>query len=261
MALMLGAFWYMRREVIDVLMIGLPMNTYERYADYLKNKLTGHHAIPNFKSGNRGGDLGDTISVHVRTVMVVAQPVGALTVATVERPDLRRANALVLDLGFNTLDMLGLSGGKPRMDRAAAFPGGVAAYIDDIRKSFNEWVKTTHAQELAIPHHHFEEALRDNKPLQCMLGELPLDPHVKKAAARLDQYMDLVAAKLGEAGDISVAVLAGGGAALMVEPFKRKYPLLRNIIVVKDPQFAIVLGYQEIGEKLAARFVAEAVGG
>jgi plasmid segregation protein ParM len=256
MALMLGAFWQLKQTVIDVLVIGLPMNTLQIHAKTLKEKMLGVHTIPNFMTGNRG-DGTDNLVVSVKDVYVIGQPVGALMDVCRTTPEITGGSAIVLDMGFNTLDLLCMENRKPRSDRSDAFPGGVAGYIDEIARSVNEWVKKTYpdiTDQLRLPSHHYEKALKENKPLQTGLGPIDLQPHAKVAESRIEQYMDQVAAKLGIYSDISVAVLAGGGARLIENAFRRRFPLVRRVIVADDPQFSVVRGYLNVGESQVAAY-------
>jgi PRTRC genetic system protein D len=182
---------------------------------------------------------------------VIGQPVGALMDACRTMPEITEETAIVLDMGFNTLDLVCMADRKPRSDRSDAFPGGVAGYIDEIARSVNAWVKKNHPDindELRLPSHHYEKALKENKPLRTGLGPIDLRPHARVAESRIEQYMDQVAAKLGIYSDISVAVLAGGGARLIEAAFRRRFPLVRKVIVANDPQFSVVRGYLNVGE-------------
>lgn len=258
MSLMLGAFWHMKKTTIDMLVVGLPMNTLGANTTHLKKALVGSHVIPNFM--RRVPADNDNVVVTVKEVVVMGQPVGALMDACRGRPDLRDKASLVLDMGYNTLDVLGMSGGKPRPDRTEAFPGGVAGYLEDVAKSVNAWVKREFpdiSDELRLPSHFYEKALREGKPLQTGLGAIDLQPHAKVASARLEKYMDSVAALISSYGDIAVAVLAGGGAYLIEGPFKRRFPMLRNILIPENPEFSVVRGYLTVGEAMMkARDVA-----
>jgi PRTRC genetic system protein D len=245
MALMLGALWHARREVIDVLVVGLPMNTLRTYSKLLKQRLVGRHVIPDFRCGNRGDGRAD-ISVEVRAVVVLGQPVGAFLAACESKPELREETSLIVDMGFNTLDILGMENMKPRPDRIDAFQGGVAGYIDELIKSINSDMKAKfpgiHA-ELNLSSAKVEQALRDKNAIKTGLGPVNIANHSRQADALLDAYMERLATKLGSYGDISLAVLAGGGATLIERAYRRKFPLTRNVLIAPDPQFSIVHGF------------------
>ena len=250
MALMLGALHRMRLPEIDVLVVGLPMNTIEANGAELRHRLTGKHLVPAFERQGHG-----LTEVVVREVLVLGQPVGALLDASSRDPELQRKTTIVLDWGWNTLDILGIEGGKPRKDRITAFQGGVAGYIDEVAKSVNAWLRQTHPhvrEKLRLSAHLYEEALRAGKPLETSLGPIDLAPHIKSASAMVDQCFDQVAAILGEdTGSITAAVLAGGGTKLVNAEahFRRRFPLISNVIVPADPQFSIVRGFLAAGLK------------
>lgn len=250
MALMLGMLHRMRLSEIDVLVVGLPMNTIEANAAQLRERLTGRLDVPGFDRR-----IGGTTTVVVREVIVLGQPVGALLDASSRDPDLQRKTTIVLDWGWNTLDILGIEGGKPRKDRITAFQGGVAGYIDEVAKSVNAWVRQKHPnvrEKLRLSAHLYEEALRTGKELETSLGPIDLKPHAKAASAMVDQCFDQVAAILGEdTGSITAAVLAGGGTELVNAEahFRRRFPLITNVIVPDDPQFSVVRGFLAAGLK------------
>ena len=255
LALLKGMLWYLGHETIDLLVVGLPLNTARAFSAPLQKRLVGTHAVPNFRMGSRTSG-SDDLMVKIKQVMVVGQPIGALTDALAYRPSLSKTAAIVLDMGFNTLDMLGMSDGKPQPQQAHAFTGGVASYIDEVSKSVTEWVRQTNPSirtEFRISSHLYEKALRDRTPLKTSLGDIDLEPHRWSAEALLDQYMDLVDQQLGNQAEINLAVLAGGGARLIEPAFRRKFPLIKNIIISTDPQFSIVKGFLMLGHSVVTR--------
>lgn len=252
MALMLGALWSLKAEVIDLLVVGLPMNTLHLHDKELVRRLTGEHIVPDFRVDNRG-DGASNIVVKVREVICIGQPVGALLDVSTTYPDIKSERAIVLDLGFNTLDVLAIEGGRPRTDRIDAFPGGVAGFIDELKRCVELSIRQQYPdiqENVDIPSHHYEQALRDNKPLLTGLGPIDLKPHAEVAAARLEQYLDKVANLIGEKGDITCAVLAGGGASLIEEPFRRRFRTIRNIVIPRDPEFSVVRGFLSLGRTM-----------
>lgn len=255
MALMMGALWHAKEPVIELLVVGLPMNTLVANSAQLIQRLKGSHTIPNFRSGNRG-DGSDNIVVTIREVKVVGQPIGALLDASTQRPDIKDQTALVIDLGFNTLDVLTCEGGKPRAERSDAFPGGVAGYIEQISQGVVAWAKKAHPElreDLDIPTHKYEKALRERKPLLTGLGPIDLQPHVRAANSTLEAYMDRVANIVGPAGDITFALLAGGGAPYLEGPFRMRYPNIRDVLIPHDNQFSVVRGFMKVGLSILAQ--------
>lgn len=253
MAMMLGCMWYMQQSVIDVLVVGLPMNTLEKSKEALKARLKGTHVVPEWRTECRDVKI-DKTSVEVKEVLAYGQPVGALLDVCAAHPEFQRDNLVVVDVGYNTLDLFGMEDGKPRPDRIAAWPGGVASYIDEVTRSLNAQVRREHPEmreDLRISSHAYEAAIRTGRPLRTSLGDLDLAPHIRTAAPRLEGQLDLLAAKLDAYGDITRAVIAGGGAPLLHEPFKKRFPLLKQVFVPENPQFSVVRGFWQAGRAKA----------
>jgi plasmid segregation protein ParM len=90
LALVRGALRLMGVNRVDFLMVGLPVALFRQRRHALERRLVGRHT------------LGDGHSVSVRNVKVLAQPVGALASAAIEREELQHlkgARNLIVDPG------------------------------------------------------------------------------------------------------------------------------------------------------------------
>ncbi|MGH8437268.1 MAG: PRTRC system protein D [Pseudomonas sp.] len=246
-ALTLAALSYMRQPVIDVLVLGLPLSTLGTYREYLEKKYTGRHEIP--ASDTLGIEAGPT-TVDIRRVMVVPQPAGALLSLAGEHEDIKSAANLVVDLGYYTMDFLCTNGLRPLPARSGAVEGGMAAFYDELHAAASlDYAKANPdlPGEFRMPHHSYELALQRNRILRTSAGPLDLNNAIAAASLKIDQYLDAVAAKVGNTDDIINVVIAGGGADLLAPRFKVRFPRMRSLLVPKRPQFAIVQGFLTAG--------------
>lgn len=256
-ALMMGALAYLDLPRIDVLVIGLPMHTLRANSAQLRERYRGTHDVPML--GNRKKFKRET--VEIGEVIVVGQPVGALMDACANRPDIQDDCSIVLDMGFHTLDVLGMEARKPRADRVDGIPGGVSGYINAVSESVRDWFNQqpgAKGAELRLPIHQYETALRTGKPMRTGIGPIDLSQHRAQADATIAQYLDKVASIIKDYGDITVAVLAGGGAKLIEAPFKARFPLIRNVMIPDEPNFSVVRGFLHVAKAQASRGVAHA---
>jgi len=246
-ALMLAALSYMRQPHIDVLVVGLPLNTLNAYREYLEKKFTGKHDVP--ASHTLGVEAGPT-TVNVRRVMVLPQPAGALLSVVGDNPELKSTTNLVIDIGYYTTDFLCTNGLRPLPARSGAIEGGMSGFYDELQTLASEDYKKNipdvpAGYQFRMPHHEYEEAVQGSRILDTSAGNLSRAINV--ACLKIDQYLDAIAAKIGNTDDIRNVVLAGGGAELLAPRFKARFPLMRNLLVPKRPQFAIVQGFLAAG--------------
>lgn len=250
-ALMLGALWTLQRHEIDVLVVGLPLTTLAKHRQKLEQIFTGEHEVPAFDAPFGGR----TVKIKVKRVMVLGQPFGAFMNSLVRHEHLASEKVLLLDLGYNTLDQLVVSNGQPVPTLTDAYNGGVAGFFDEIAAALEQEAAETYpdiTERLKVAHHVIETAVLNNAAVRTSLGRFDVAKLMEKAQPKLDQYMQTVAAKLGEErSSITAAVLAGGGAPLMEAAFRRQFPIIREIHVDKDPQFSIVRGYLSFGDRKA----------
>lgn len=97
LALLRGAFHFMKVERIDLLVLGLPVATFKTQKATLERRMVGSH------------DLGQGKRVQVGQVRVVAQPQGALMhygVSHNRLAQVKNERNLVIDPGARTFDWL-----------------------------------------------------------------------------------------------------------------------------------------------------------
>lgn len=256
-ALTLAALSYMHQPVIDVLVLGLPLSTLQTYNKLIEQRYTGRQAVP--ASHTLGLDSGPT-TIDVKRVLVVPQPAGALLSLTPDHPDLtdRNTTNLVIDIGYYTMDFLCTRGLRPLLARSGAVEGGMASFYDALHAATAAAYAKANPDltgEFRMSHESYETAIRRGKLLRTSAGTVDLSEPMRLAALQMDQFLDAVAAKVGNTDDILNVILAGGGAEILAPRFKARFPRMRNILVPENPQFAIVRGYIAAGQSLAAGVV------
>jgi plasmid segregation protein ParM len=252
-ALTLAALAYMRQPVIDVLVLGLPLSTLPTYRAHLEKKYTGRIVLP--APHTLGVTQDRPNSVDIKRVLVVPQPAGALMTVAHSEPELRKTTNLVVDLGYFTMDFLCTNGLSPLPARSGAVEGGMSGFLDELHAAatseYEKLLPGVLPGEFRMPHHQYEVALQGDKILRTSAGDLPLKDAVQQASSKLDQYLDMVAARVGNTDEILHVVLAGGGAELLAPRFKARFPRMRRVLTPAKPQMSIVQGYALAGASLA----------
>jgi plasmid segregation protein ParM len=239
-ALMKGTLAFIDETVIDYLILGLPVSTYARERERLIEAWAGRHEVPN-------GTARDSRLVHVKHVMVVAQPVGAYMAALAEgNLSKARGNALVVDPGYYTIDWVVITSNLAIVaSRCGALHGGVWALLRALASSLE--------QRLHAPIQNLtplEAALRRSGPVHLYGEQFALEPHLGTVKDRIDGFVGDLVSRLGDHSDIPQIVVTGGGATLFHPQLQAKFPAHR-IAMLNEPQFANLRGFQAIGEKLA----------
>jgi len=236
-ALLRGALAYMRRDVIDILVVGLPVAVMKLYRGSLERLCTGEHPV------------GRDRRVHVRHTKVLAQPHGALLDYAARETDGRRIlkqTNLVIDCGFRTFDWLLTAGLKPVEQRSGSVPRGMYDVLRDIAERIS--------QACGAPYYAYSRLDTDLRRGDFTLidgKQFDLRP-AKAAAAHLasDAVTEMRRA-LQSTSDIDNIVLVGG-ASHFFRPVIESMLGNRTLVTVKDPEFANVRGFLVAGQEWAA---------
>lgn len=244
MALIRGALYYMGQPKIDLLVLGLPVNTFEKYNVQLAKRVIGKHPVP-FRE--KDGSMSQR-EIEVANCRVIPQPIGAFfDYATKTRTydRMRSQMNLLIDIGFYTLDWLVADGVKMVNARSGAHNGGMSAVIramaDAIGGQIGEQIS-----DLSI----LEEAIRTGTNPSFYGKPFDITEHQKLGKAKAEQFVSVLVNKVGSALDISNIILAGGGAEFFKDVLADKFPR-HEIITTSDPVFANVRGFQRAGQQFA----------
>lgn len=235
-ALTFGALAYMKEPVIDLLVVGLPVSNYATHHENLKKSLIGKHSINN------------TFECEVKNVMVIYQPLGGLRYCMsledkeLKDRDLADSNNLIIDPGFLTFDFLMSIGNKVIEKKSSAHAGGVSKILNAIADSITKKIGKKYDNYNAI-----DKALRKRK-IRIAGKEEDLLEHIKNTKSVIESPIIYMKNMIGDGSDIDNIILVGGGASIFEKTIKEQYPD-HNIVVIENPAYANVKGYQMIGEE------------
>ncbi len=245
-ALTLGALHHMTLEsppeqgtVLDLLVLGLPLNNYARHAAGLAERMRGEHLV---------GVAGDARSrrVLVRKVHVMVQPHGALCHFGAMRTDLE-GWTLVVDAGGGTLDWFLAQGQQPNWKRSGAYPKAMLhcayAVADCIDPAWRHQYEVVEA---------IDRALRGGATrFRVGAREIPLAAYRPAVDAVLQESVKAMLDATGPLDAVRRILLTGGGAGVYREYLARTMPMLAGALELdEDPVFSNVRGFQVCGEVL-----------
>jgi len=243
-ALTYGALAYMKKPVLDLLVVGLPVSNYASHHEALKKSLLGKHVI------------NDNFTCEIKSVLVVYQPLGglkycmSLSKTTLADADLSSSMNLIIDPGFLTVDFLLANGSKIIEKKSDAHPGGVSRILNAIAESISKKINKKYENYNAI-----DKALKKRK-LKISGKEESLDEHIKNTKSVIESPIIYMKNIIGDGSDVDNIILLGGGAMIFEKTLKEHFEG-REIIVIEDPSFANVKGYQILGEENYERIIKE----
>lgn len=244
-ALLLGALGLMNEPVIDVLGLGLPVNSFQK-ADEVKRAVIGEHLIN-----------GKT--VVVKDALVLPQPYGGLisyanSIGQDGLNALRGKTILSLDPGYGTIDWIttrGLTFNDLRSDgRDMGFSSVLEAVATGLKSAFP-------AMGL-IPLSIIDEAFWLEKGVLKVAGKrypFPVCKGIDADGEPVNVQFDVtneikqatrsaiseVRNSAREGADVELILLMGGPHAVYLDELKRAYPD-HKIVIVKNPLTAICEG-------------------
>ena len=261
-ALTKGALRYMLEagdSVIDVLVLGLPVNQYNdsKRRDYLRSHYQGE--IP----------VGDGKTVTVRKVLVQAQPMGgyaalddhldALNDVIAKTPGalkplasgeaLDDLSVLMIDPGEHTLDWLLIQQGSinPRASGAAS-DAGRHRVVRSVLESLVAEVGRPLGPAV-MP--RINEALRSNSPVKLAGVAHDLQHFESVIMTVVEDCINRMVDGLRDAHEIiDLMVLVGGHPERYREVLTKRFPAI-PVFIMPGPMAANVRGFQMIGEAVA----------
>lgn len=246
LALVMGALYEMREETIDLLVLGLPMNTYSKFQLSLAKRMKGKHTIPN-PARKKNSFAPAEITVTVKTVKVIPQAIGAFLNYSVHKglnDALQNQLNLVVDVGRGTLDWFVSQGTQPIVARSGATFGGVAKIALTVAEREDPSLKDNQSIMDRI-----EAALHTKQPI--LISRKPVDIWAKHEGvikkAITDPIQKMVFG-LGELKDIDNILVTGGGSSLYMNELVNVFGA-GEFIVDDEPIFANVKGFQLAGEQ------------
>lgn len=246
MALTLGAFYYMDVDVIDILVVGLPVNS-AHLSKELASKLTGTHKI------------NDEKTVEVKKVLVIPQAYGGFRDfynKYKENDQLfydEEETTLMVDPGYYTFDFFMLKGfdpAKPLNKRCGSKEGGIHQILKGIGSSISTNVLNGKVYE---NYEAIDKALRRKDRKIRIAGEIvSLDEHIKNTSQSIESVVDYMKNIVGDGvkENIDNIVLIGGNPLVYKKTIESKFPELKEkgrIFVPEGSIFSNVSGYYDFG--------------
>jgi plasmid segregation protein ParM len=261
-ALTKGALRYMAEAgdtVIDVLVLGLPVNQYNdaKRRDYLR------------QTYERAVEIGDGKTIEVRKVIVQAQPMGGYAAIEdhleelnkvirdtngAQKPlgsidELDELSVLMVDPGEHTLDWLLIQQGSinPRASGAAS-DAGRHRVVRAVQESLAADIGRPLGPAV-VP--RINEALRLKQPVKLSGVAHDLSKYEPQIMSVVEDSINRMIDGLRDAHEIiDLIVLVGGHPRRYRDVLSRRFPSI-PVFVMPEPMSANVRGFQMIGEALA----------
>lgn len=242
LALVRGALYYMGSGKIDVLALGLPLNTYKMHSQALKKKMEGRHVLPPRPGKDRAG--ATQFVVDVENVIVMPQPMGAFYncfwSSTRQDPRTEMRN-LIIDVGHGTLDWLVTDSNQVDYSRSGAEYTGMSAVVkaiaakihDKASSNFNTLQDIDRSIRTGCP------VMYAGKTYQAEEFKSIIDSTVKNSLAGMLQ-------KIGDPDDLQNIIVTGGGAATFMPEIRKSFSH-HNLILDEDAMYSNVRGFHKAG--------------
>ena len=241
-ARLFGALNYMMpnlpADVIDILVLGLPLNTYRKLHRQLADRFTDTFTI---------NDTGDRVTI--RSCHVYPQPLVSYMSYIASNPTPGRTpNALSIDPGYNTVDWFVCQGMSANDTLSDAVQRGMGAVL----RAIADHMIKTHGFD-ATPAElirRIDCSLTTGEPFQLFGHDFDLRTHMTAGNDVIQEAAQTVKNSVGSGSEIDVIILSGGGASLYAEAIKDKFPK-HKVVLLPKPALANVRGFHYIGEMLA----------
>lgn len=247
LALVNGCLSRINKPHVDLLVLGLPLTTYQTHHERLREKMVGGHKIFN-PNRAKNPDAPTYSSVEVRAVRVFPQPVGAFFNYTIPRQLLESMQDqlnLVLDVGLGTFDWFLARGQKPIKGRCGANNNGVLS----LSTAVAEAIGPNTVNNFGIMN-RIDKAIREESSFN--LHGKPIN--VKKyywttVENAIQTSVASMMQSVGNSDDIDNIILTGGGAQLFASAIRKAFPH-HEIQLESDPIYSVVKGFQMVGEQI-----------
>lgn len=234
MALVYGALSYMKLPIIDLLVVGLPISTYDCHRHHLRKILLGTHRVAQKRS------------VTIHEAKVLPQPLGGYYdwLSMQNNPEkIKDTRCLIIDPGFFTVDWLLIHGGKPINSRSDSYNGGMSSIINVLAEGLSK-----HVGKRINDTDRIVKSLKDGGKPKFYGREWDMSDYVPAAKAVAREAAAAIAANVGDGADIDFIVLVGGGALFFKDVIQEKYPT-HAVHVIKEPSFSNSRGFLVGGEQ------------
>lgn len=239
-ALLLGALSFVGKTNVDLLMLGLPVHTFEQNREKLIEKFTGELFTWDQRTGER-------VVTKVNRVEVVPQPLGALYNYGIFRGEMdrvKRGNNLIIDPGMNTLDWWVSEGLKPKISRCDS-GGGIGMW--SVLQLLADKISEDHFDGRPLdPNVRIDHALRTDWLVTLYQKDIDLKNYKSLIQSKIDQNINEMFNSIKTIADIDNILVAGGAGVLFGEVIKQRLPD-NKVTILPDSIYSNVKGFQGCG--------------
>jgi len=227
--------------IIEKLVLGLPLNTYQTFHNKLVANAKGFHSL---KTKDGKDCLVKVIDVHV-----IVQPQGALINCSMKLNQPIQGWQLVLDPGGGTLDWFLTKGNVPSWSRSGAYPKSMLSCSTDVARKLNP--KWQHQPEII---EIIDKAICDHAASFKIGPDIFSTNNIWNTVdAAFEEPFNAMLESIGETDVIEKILVTGGAGKVLHRHMLKFHPeLARKVVMDDDPVFSNVRGFHMIGEMFAS---------
>lgn len=207
-ALFMAALSIVNRQIIDCLVVGLPVDQYfdKNRREALQRKLEGNH---------RSGQM----ATYIRQVVVVPQPIGGYMdmLSSSSAANLHEQRVLVCDPGFFSMDWVLVQDGQVRKQASGSSRLASSVVLEEAsRLIFDEF-------GAKVSRERIEWVIQKGSNDMPFRGKsLDIGPFLKKASGKVSSMVvnEILDSLRREKTDADVVLMVGGGAGYFGENIK-----------------------------------------
>ena len=238
LALVRGAFHYMKVDKIDLLVAGLPVKIFEAKREALERRLIGTH------------DVGDGRTVAVKRVRILAQPRGALmtyAIAHDQVANIKHQTNLIPDPGSRTFDWVLTKGLKPFTERSGSVDKGML----DVLRLIAEGISRDERVEFS-DYERIDKALRTGTSPLLFGKEYDLRKYLAAARKITQEAVTAMKRAVGDGAHIDNIILGNGGAFFFRQAIQEGFPR-HKVHELREGIYANAIGFLLAGIELVLR--------
>lgn len=229
-----GALYFMDVDVIDLLVLGLPVADLADKRKGVTRLAEGEHRV----GGGR--------TVKVQRALVVAQPQGALVTYASQAGVMDRVQEqenLVIDAGTRTFDWVVSRGLRLQTKRSHSANAGVVNVLNELAYAIGRDLKfpSCHCQD------EIDRTLLTGETLRLYGRPYSLDKHKQLIAKVVDRGVGEMLERIGNVQQYDNVVLAGGGSFLFRKRIQDEFGK-QAVVELDEPIYANVRGFQLAGQ-------------
>lgn len=211
---------------VRCLVLGLPIHTMRKHAEYLKSRFSGVHQLDHLSK------------CVVEKVVVIPQPIGAFALLRAQGliSSHRHTSTCLVDVGWHTTDVIVIEpDGTPDLERSTGLPTGAAVVVREVARLIGE--KTGNRVDNLD---RVDFALRTGEHLHVAGEPVDLVPFLRTALQSTHPIAAAVLTALRTTEDLTVFV-GGGGARFYVDALSKAFGF--GVKLVDRSHMANALGF------------------